>query len=86
MTCTLNAHRLQFLVTPEQLAWINSQTTQYRKKSDVIRDLIDTVRQGLTGGLERAYCVGAAARNTDTCNSISRNTSTTCSFAGCSSF
>ena len=32
----------------EQAAWVTAQTTRYRKKADVIRDLIDTARQGLT--------------------------------------
>ena len=39
-------------LTDEQAAWITAQTTQYRKKADVIRDLIDTARQSLTGGLD----------------------------------
>ena len=30
----------------EQAAWVTAQTTRYRKKADVIRDLIDTARQG----------------------------------------
>ena len=66
MTCTLNAHRLHFLVTSEQMAWIDSQTTQYRKKSDVIRDLIDTARQGLTGGLDYAPTVSVREKGTQT--------------------
>ena len=32
----------------QQAAWVTAQTTRYRKKADVIRDLIDTARQGLT--------------------------------------
>ena len=44
----------------DQAAWVESQTTRYRKKADVIRDLIDTARQGLTGGSNvGAYSVGA---------------------------
>ena len=35
-------------LTDEQAACITAQTTHYRKKADVIRDLIDTARQGLT--------------------------------------
>jgi len=31
-----------------QAAWVESQTTRYRKKADVIRDLIDAARSGLT--------------------------------------
>ena len=39
-------------ITNEQAAWVTAQTTQYRKKADVIRDLIDSARQGLTGELD----------------------------------
>lgn len=38
-------------LTPEQATWLEAQTAQFRGKSDVLRDLIDTARQGLTGGL-----------------------------------
>jgi hypothetical protein len=38
-------------LTPEQALWLEAQTAQFRGKSDVLRDLIDTARQGLTGGL-----------------------------------
>ena len=32
----------------EQAAWVTAQTTRYRKKADVIRDLIDSARNDLT--------------------------------------
>jgi len=38
-------------LTLEQALWLEAQTAQFRGKSDVLRDLIDTARQGLTGGL-----------------------------------
>lgn len=44
-------------LTDEQAAWITAQTTQYRKKADVIRDLIDTARQACSGGVDYAPTV-----------------------------
>lgn len=41
--------KITLLVTPEQDAWLDSQTGPLKTKSVVIRDLIDTARQGLTG-------------------------------------
>ena len=47
-------------LTAEQDAWLASQTRQFRQKSDVVRDLIDSARLDLTGGSKLpAYCVGA---------------------------
>ena len=38
-------------ITSEQLTWLEAQTAEFRPKSVVVRDLIDTARQGLTGGV-----------------------------------
>ena len=57
---TLTTHRMHLLLTGEQNDWLESQATGLRNKSAVVRDLIDTARQGLTGGSNvGAYSVGA---------------------------
>ena len=57
---TLTTHRMHLLLTAEQNDWLESQATGLRNKSAVVRDLIDTARQGLTGGSNvGAYSVGA---------------------------
>ena len=53
-------------LTDEQAAWITAQTTQYRKKADVIRDLIDTARQACSGGVDYAPTVSVRETGTQT--------------------
>ena len=48
----------------EQAAWVTAQTTRYRKKADVIRDLIDTARQACRGGVD--YAPTVSVRDTPT--------------------
>ena len=52
-----NHPKITLLVTPEQDAWLDSQTGPLKTKSVVVRDLIDMARQGLTGGLDYAPTV-----------------------------
>ena len=42
-----NHPKITLLVTPDQDSWLNAQTGPLKTKSIVIRDLIDTARQGL---------------------------------------
>ena len=52
--------KLLVQITEEQAFWLSSQTAKFRGKSAVVRDLIDTARQGLTTVANLpAYCVGA---------------------------
>lgn len=45
-----------------QAAWIESRTTQYRKKADVIRDLIDAAMNGVDDPLPSRMIVGKGGR------------------------
>ena len=45
---TLTTHRMHLLLTADQNTWLEGQATGLRNKSAVVRDLIDTARQGLT--------------------------------------
>ena len=57
---TLTTHRMHLLLTADQNTWLEGQATGLRNKSAVVRDLIDTARQGVdTGATLPAYRVGA---------------------------
>ena len=45
-----------------QAAWIESQTSRYRKKADVIRDLIDAAMNGVDDPLPSRMIVGKGGR------------------------
>jgi hypothetical protein len=54
-------------ITDAQLAWLEGQVEQYRPKSVIDRDLIDSAMKGLdTSGTIPAYCVGAGERVRET--------------------
>ena len=55
--------KITLLVTPEQDAWLDSQTGPLKTKSVVIRDLIDMARQGVDSSANLpAYRVGAGIK------------------------
>ena len=63
---TLTTHRMHLLLTTDQNAWLEGQASGLRNKSAIVRDLIDTARQGLTQGRNLgAYSVGAGAREVE---------------------
>ena len=54
-------------LTPDQAAWLEAQTKPFRGKSDVVRDLIDSARQGLDMG----FTLGGPSTAGTPSNSIS---------------
>lgn len=56
--------RITVRLTTEQDAWLASQVRPFSSKSDAIRDLIDTARQGLTGRVD--YAPTVSVRNPTT--------------------
>ena len=51
-------------ITEEQSAWLNARCDRFNPKSRLVRDLIDTARQGLTGGVD--YAPTVSVRDTPT--------------------
>ena len=43
--------KLLVQITDEQAAWLETSCDRFRTKARLVRDLIDTARQGLTGGV-----------------------------------
>jgi len=54
---------MQLLISGDQKEWLDLQATGLRNKSAIIRDLIDSARQGLTGGLD--YAPTVSVRDTE---------------------
>ena len=46
--CLVDTHRLHLVISTAQKEWLDSQSNALKPKSVVVRDLIDTARQGLT--------------------------------------
>jgi Arc/MetJ-type ribon-helix-helix transcriptional regulator len=67
----LEQTRITVRLTPEQDTWLATQVKPFATKSDAIRDLIDTARQGLTSVARvPAYCVGAGTQEGFTVPSV----------------
>jgi hypothetical protein len=57
-------------LTPDQAAWLEAQTKPFRGKSDVVRDLIDSAREGL----DRAFTLGGPSAAGTPSKSVNSNT------------